>query len=222
MKPAVGTLIDVSGVISARSRFILLAISLALPAVAHAQEIDSVYRSYDWENDCRMVERDQSPEAAGMGVQLVCPGPQGLYLMLTEGDARISMDYGSTPDLGPWESFSPFNTVRETVEWRRQRRNGEMQPFATIHRWEVGPSYDYREVLVISTVATAPGEESCIVGVVDTTDTPEANVLARAVADRYAADFVCGNAQARAFGHVGLDTPLPHRVVPRPDIPTGD
>ena len=74
----------------------------------------------------------------------------------------------------------------------------------------------------LSTIATTPGAESCIVGVIDTTDTPEANVLARAVADRYAADFVCGSAQPRAFGHVGLDTPMPHRVAPRSDVPSGD
>src|SRR6056297_2848651 len=104
-------------------------VALALPAAAHAQDIDSVYTSYDWDTDCRTLEQDLPPDEAAMGFRLVCPGPQGLYVMLTEGDARISMDYGSTQAFGPWESFTPFNTVHDTVEWRRQRLNGKMQPF---------------------------------------------------------------------------------------------
>ena len=197
-------------------------LALALPAVAHAQDIDSVYTSYDWDADCRTLEKDLPLEEAAMGFQLVCPGPQGFYLMLMEGDARISMDYGRTQVFGPRESFTPFNTVHDTVEWRRQRLKGEMQPFATIHHWDVGPSFDDREMLVISTVATTPDAESCMVGVIDTTDTPDANALARAVADRYAPGFVCGNAHARAFGFVRIDTPLPRRVPPHSNATTGD
>ena len=200
-----------------------LLIALALPAAAHAQDIDSVYTSYDWEIDCRTLETDLPPDAAAMGFQLVCPGRQGHYLMLTEGDARISMDYGSTPAFGPWESFTPFNTVHHTVEWRRQKLNGEMQPFATIHRWTVGPSHNDRELLVISKVPHPPTfTESCMVGFIDTARTPDANRLARAVADRYARHFVCGNARPRAFGYVSLETPVPRRVAPHQDRPTGD
>lgn len=197
-------------------------LALALPAAAHAQAMDSVYTSYDWDDDCRAVERDLPADAAAMGFQLICPGPKGLHLMLTDGDARISMDYGRTPAFGHWESFSPFNTVHDTVEWRRQPMNGEMQPFATIHRWTVGPGHNNREFLVVSTVANSPGTESCMVAFIDTTGTPDANVLARAVADRYAPGFVCGNARARGFGYVGLDTPVPRRVTPQPDTQTGD
>ena len=54
-----------------------------------------------------------------------------------------------------------------------------------------------------------------MVGYIDTTRTPEANRLARAVADRYARGFVCGNARPRAFGYVSLETPVPHRVAPQ-------
>ncbi|WP_297774552.1 hypothetical protein [uncultured Roseovarius sp.] len=200
----------------------LALLALALPAAAHAQDMDSVYTSYDWENDCRTLETDRPADEAGMGFRLICPGPNGLHLMLTDGDARISMDYGSTPAFGPWESFSPFNTVHDTVEWRRQPMQGEMRPFATIHRWSVGPSHDYREMLVVSTVAHASGTESCMVGFIDITDTPDANALARAVADRYAPGFVCGNARARGFGYVGLDTPVPRRATPHPVKQTGD
>ena len=191
-----------------------LLIALTLPGAAQSQTIDSVYTSYDWAEDCRTLEQDGPPEEVAMGFQLVCPGPDGMHLMLTEGDARISMDYGRTQAFGPWETFTPFNSVSDTVEWRRQPLDGEMRPFATIHRWIVGPSHNDREVLVISTVAASGDQESCMVAFIDTTDTPDANQLARAVADRYAPGFVCGNAQARGFGYVGLKTPVPRRVTP--------
>ncbi|MRU16846.1 hypothetical protein FDP25_15500 [Roseovarius sp. A21] len=195
---------------------------LALPTAVQAQGLDSVYTSYDWAEDCQMLAQDVPPDEAGMGFQLVCPGPNGMHLMLTKGDARISMDYGSTPEFGPWESFAPFNSVHDTVEWRRQPLNGEMQPFATIHRWIVGSAQDDRALLIISTVATSPGAESCMVGFIDTTNTPDANALAREVADRYAPGFVCGNARVRGFGYVALETPVPRRVPSHHNTATGD
>ena len=195
---------------------------LAIPGAAAAQQIDSVYTTYDWDTDCRTLEDNLPADEAAMSFRMVCPGPDGFYLMLSEGDARISMDYATTQRFGPWESFTPFNTVHDTVEWRRQRLNEKMQAFATIHRWDVGPSDDDREILVISTVATAPDAESCMVGVIDTATTPDANELARAVADRFAPGFVCGNAQLRAFGYVGLETPLPRRVPPHHETAKGD
>lgn len=191
----------------------LAALALAAPRAASAAEVDSVYRTYDWQNDCQLVD-DGGDEPPGMGAKLICPGPGGLYLMLADSDARISLDYGAAPVFGPWESFASFSTVHDTVEWRRQRINGRMQVFATIHRWIVGPDPSKREILVISTVAQDANTESCIVAYIDTTDTPNANRLARRVADRHAPGFVCGNARPRAFGYVGLDTPVPHRVTP--------
>jgi len=200
----------------------LALLALALPAAAQAQALDSVYTSYDWAGECRTLDQDVPPDAAGMGFRMICPGPDGMHLMLTDGDARISMDYGSTPEFGPWESFASFSSVHDTVEWRRQRLGGEMTPFATIHRWFVGPGDAARELLVISTVANAPSEESCMVGFIDTSNTTGANELARDVADRYAPGFVCGSARARGFGYVGVETPIPRRSPSYPDTATGD
>ena len=195
---------------------------LALPAAVRAQALDSVYTSYDWAEDCRTLDQDVPPDAAGTGFRMVCPGPDGMHLMLTDGDARVSMDYGSTPEFGPWESFASFSFVHGTVEWRRQRLNGEMTPFATIHRWFVGPGDAARELLVISTVADTPEGESCMVGFIDTSETEGANALARDVADRYARGFVCGHARARGFGCLGLETPVPRRVSPDTIETTGE
>ena len=106
-----------------------LLIALALPAAAHAQAVDSVYSTHDWTRDCRAVETDAPPDEAGMGGRLICPGPGEMHVMLSEGDMRMSMDYGRAPRFGPWESFASFSTVHDTVEWRRQPLGGRMRPF---------------------------------------------------------------------------------------------
>jgi len=196
-------------------RLAVFCAGLALAAPAAAQGTDSIYTTHDWQTDCRAVGTGQTADAPGMGGRIVCPGPDGLVLMLTDSDARVSLDYASAPRFGPWESFRGFSMVHDTVEWRRRPEAGRRVPFATIHRWFVGPDPDPREMLVISTVATAPGAESCMVGYVDATRTPDANALARQVADARAQGFDCGASPARAYGRVGLDTPRPSRVVRR-------
>ena len=163
----------------------MLLIALALPVAAHAQAVHNVYATPDWNRECRALGTDVPPEEAGMGGRLICPGPGEMRVMLSDGDARMPMDYGHTPRFGPWESFGGFSTVQDTVAWRRQPLSGRMRPFATIHRWFVGPGRGTREVLVIGSVATDAGNENCMVGYIDTTRTPEANRLARAVAHRY-------------------------------------
>lgn len=49
-------------------------VALALPAAAHAQDIDSVYTSYDWDTDCRTLEQDLPPDEAAMGGDLSARG----------------------------------------------------------------------------------------------------------------------------------------------------
>lgn len=203
------------GVISLRRLAVcaLACLGLLLPTAPGAETVDSTYTTYDWQHDCEVID-DGRDDAPHMGAKLICPGPDGLWLMLADSDARVSLDYGSARVFGPWESFASFNMVHETVEWRRQRLNGRMQPFATIHRWNVRRDDTEREILVISTVAENADTESCMVAYIDTTNTPRANRLARQVADRYARGFVCGNARPRAFGYVAPETPVPQRVTP--------
>mgnify|MGYP000249806876 CR=1 FL=1 len=89
-------------------------LALVLPVQAGAQEVRSLYTTHDWQTDCTAPDTDRPADEAGMGGRLVCPGPAGLSLMLAEGDARVSMDYGSTPEFGPWESFASFSFVHGT------------------------------------------------------------------------------------------------------------
>jgi hypothetical protein len=187
-------------------------VGLAPPAAAQA--VDSIYSTHDWAGDCEQIGQPADAAEAAMGANLICPGPDGMQVMLADGDARMSMDYGRQTDFGPWESFRAFNEVHDTVEWRRQRLEDRMVPFATIHRWTVWHGAEERQMLVISTVANGPVQESCMVGYIDAAATPDANQLARSIADRLAPGFVCGNARARGFGYIDLYTPVPHRVAP--------
>ena len=90
----------------------------------------------------------------------------------------------------------PFNQTNDTVEWRLSGG----RPFATILRWFIensnpdtgAPDEAHRgQVLVVSRVAQ-PGEGgACVVGYVDALANPNANEMARNVADTLAADFTC-------------------------------
>jgi len=182
--------------------------------VASADEeanLDSIYSTYDWQQDCTIVDASP-PEGPGAYAQLVCPGPKGLYLMLSDDDARISLDYADQAQFGPWESFQSFNDVSKTVEWRSATRGGDMVPFATIHRWMVGAGEQERQFLVINTVAYGPDAESCMVGYVDAGATQDANQMARRVADNVARTFRCGEDRPRAYGWVVPTTPKPTRA----------
>ncbi len=190
-------------------------LALGLPRALSAQEADSLYSTHDWARDCERVDQPASPEEAAMGARIVCPGPDGMRVMLADGDLRISMDYGRAARFGPWESFAAFSDVNTTIEWRRRMIDGRMTPFATIHRWTVGTDAAARELLVVSTVARDPDGESCVVGLVDATATEGANAVARELADRKAAQFTCGADRPRAYGRVTFDTPLPRRNAPR-------
>lgn len=174
-------------------------------------EVDSTYWEYDWETDCTVIDASP-PEGPGAYAQLLCPGPGELHLMLSDDDGRISLDYTKYPQFGPWESFQTFNDVARTVEWRGQRLNGDMVPFATIHRWFVGAGEQQHQFLVVNTVAHAPDAESCMVGYIDASNTPDANKMARRVADKIALGFRCGEDRPRAYGWVDPTTPRTTRA----------
>lgn len=193
---------------------LLCAAGLGLGSSAVADDktgVDSIYTNYDWQVDCTVIDASP-PEGPGAYAQLLCPGPGGLHLMLSDDDGRISLDYTKQPQFGPWESFQTFNDVATTVEWRGQHLDGDMVPFATIHRWFVGAGDLQRQFLVVSTVAYDPGAESCMVGYIDATNTPDANKLARRVADQVTADFRCGEDRPRGYGWVDPTTPMPIRA----------
>lgn len=81
----------------------------------------------------------------------------------------------------------------DVIEWRSAGEGAA--PFATIHRYRFPDMEDFsraREILTVTALRAGAAPESCHAGYVDATDLAGANALARELADRLSASFVCG------------------------------
>jgi hypothetical protein len=115
-------------------------------------------------------------------------------------------------DLASSQTFPAFNDVyKGTVEWRLEKSaNGKLRPFATILRWNVMVGSDTPgqnggikvsgQALVVTRLG--PGGV-CHVGYVDARANPDANDLARKLADERARTFKCGKDKRIVVGKSG-------------------
>jgi hypothetical protein len=149
-------------------------------AAAAAQPITSRYTILD-PHRCRTIEA--IPE--GDSVRQLCPGLAGIPLFVNEGDGRSEIDAGI--DDGRWESLAPFNTIGDRIEWRLAGG----RPFAIIYRLRVAASAEYpaQSSLIVEAIGRR-GAPGCRLGVVDGA-LPDANLRARALADRQARGVRC-------------------------------
>jgi hypothetical protein len=192
-----------------------LALALALAAsvtVAPARAApDSAYSTIAWDTGCTVIDQPAPDEPGGWAV-LRCQGLAGVPVVVSDSDGRMSVWYGQGGEgHRGWASFTGFNEVNDTIEWRGIVGSGQ-GPYAAIHRWFVDDGRQgggKRQVLVVSTVAMAPGEVSCPAGYVDANANGNANVLARQVADQVARGFRCGRQQAMYHGLTTAATPTP-------------
>jgi hypothetical protein len=163
---------------------LLLLPPLCGPAAAQSGAgTESAYTTFDIDK-CRHT-RGQAPYA-------------GVPVWLAQGDERMFVSFGrkAADEPAASETFPGFNDVTKgTIEWRLARSpNGTAQPFATILRWNVrlNPADDaqpHSPVLVVTRLG--PGGV-CRVGYVDARAIPDANALARKLADERARGFKCG------------------------------
>lgn len=184
-------------------RVAIMALAIAaLPKAILAN--DSVYTDLDLDN-CQTLAEDP------MGVSLKCKGYRGEPVYFKEGDLRQSVFYGRVDQElidGGFESFAAFNHVNTKVEWRL---GDDGKPFAAILRWFIdnpgpdgGSTRESRgEILVVSRVGTADYGGSCMVALVDAKANPDANALARQMADDTASDFACGMQEPEWAGKRG-------------------
>lgn len=181
--------------------------SLLLPA-GMAVAAESLFTKLDLDS-CKTLDEQDG------GVVLSCPGLKAIPVTYKEGDLRASVFYGPLSDAyrnEAFETFSAFNTVNSTVEWRLE----DKRPIAAILRFfisnanpETGEPDEKRkgQVLVISKVAGPKTGRSCVVGMVDALAEPDANEKAHQVADLVAPVFLCGINQPRYFGARGETAP---------------
>lgn len=191
--------------------FILAALA-AGPAAANS----SAYTKLDLDN-CKKLS---SGEAGG---RMKCAGYKSYPVYFAEDDLRQSLRYGpAAKDLieDSFETFAQFNNVNITIEWRL---NDTGKPIAAIQRWftdnpdpNTGASSPKTagQVLVVSRVAQPDDGLSCVVGYVDALANPNANDLARKLADHNADDFACGYKEPMWVGTKGPKAGTPSNHLP--------
>ena len=93
--------------------------------------------------------------------------------------------------------------MRATVEWRLEKQpTGKTRPFATILRWNVRAEGDVMRSTGRALVVTRLGPGGvCHVGYVDARANPDANELARRIADEHARTFRCGKDKRIVLGN---------------------
>jgi hypothetical protein len=194
----------------------LIAILLA-PVPGHAN--DSAYTDLDTDR----CERLSPDNAEGGFILLKCRGWEDHPVYLKEGDLRQSVLYGHPGPAyidGAFESFGPFNTAGDRIEWRLGPGG---KPIAAILRWfifnadpatgETSPAFR-GQVLVVSKVADKE-KEGCVAGYVDALANPQPNLIARRIADTQAGDFRCGTDRPAYHGTKGPLATDPTRSLPQ-------
>ena len=188
-------------------------LALACLSAPAAAQIESVYTSFD----ARKCRHEKGREVEDYGSWL-CPGYQNLRVLLSAGDQRMYVTFGpwKKDALAAAQTFPGFNDVYQgTVEWRIDTSGAKPKPFATILRWNIvtptdrdnatGPIKPSGRALVVTRLG--PGGV-CHVGYVDAKANPDANALARRIADENARTFKCGKDKRIVLGKVGdLDMP---------------
>lgn len=172
---------------------------------ADAQSMSSTYTSAA-PKDCRQIGK---PSDLDGSTTRVCPGKDGLVVLIAEDDLREIVSVGRNrkqaaeePAANVW--FAPFNSSESTVEWRA----AGAKPFATIQRWHIADSTDpdrqgrpnTKALLVVTRLPPGP---VCHVAYVDAIANPTANELARKAADDFARGFTCGKDKVKIIGTSG-------------------
>jgi hypothetical protein len=172
---------------------------------ANAQSVGSTYTSTA-PKDCRQIGK---PSELDGGTTRVCPGKDGLVVLIAEDDLREVVSVGRNrkqaaeePAANVW--FAPFNSSETTVEWRTTGA----KPFAMIQRWHIADNGDpdkqgrpnTKSMLVVTRLPPGP---VCHVAYVDAIANPTANELARKAADDFARGFACGKDRVKIIGAPG-------------------
>lgn len=172
---------------------------LAIEA-AFAQGYESAYTTLDL-GQCQQQPLD--PEDSVGGGVWWCQGYGGMPVRVAEGDLRYLVSFGANAATEPaaGQTLPQFNRIHTTLEWRLATNpaDGRRYPIATILRYFTDSGTGREGQVLVVTKLGGPGQV-CHVGYVDALLNPEANVLARQVAEAGAAQFVCGRHQPTYYG----------------------
>lgn len=133
-------------------------------------------------------------ETSDFGSVWACPGYKGYPLRIAEGDLRffVSYGFGAAEEPAAEQTLPPFNYLGPKIEWRLSNASGTFVPVATIVRYftqnatdEGGPE---GQVLVVTQLGEG---KTCQIAYIDAVANPDANELARKVADEKAGTADC-------------------------------
>ncbi len=152
-----------------------------------ASELQSQYTDLDF-SQCTVIESDDT------GSLRACPGYKGIPVMVAEGDLRMFVSYGltSTVEKAAEQTPPPFNRLGSKIEWRLSTASGVRRPIATILRYFTQRETGDTEGQVLVVTRIEPGA-TCQIAYIDALANPDANTLARQLADERAANFDCAN-----------------------------
>ncbi|HEY4201216.1 MAG TPA: hypothetical protein VGM83_11705 [Devosiaceae bacterium] len=162
---------------------------IALPFPAFATGYISAYTDLDTAQCSVLVADDFSTSYA-------CPGYKGMPVWVTEGDLRFMVSFGfGAPDAkAATQTPPPFNTIGSKIEWRLSNEAGGFAPIAAITRYKLdadeAQGRPEGEVLVVTKISP---EATCHIAYIDARANPNANEMARQVADDKAKSFDCAN-----------------------------
>ncbi len=149
----------------------------------------SAYTAFDLEA-CRVT----GESSEGASVDYACSGRAGVPIFVHLGDGRLDIDAGV--DGEEFTTIGAFNELGERLEWRMK----DGSPFAVIFRYrDVAPQSDGRTVIGVEKIGQA-GKPGCRVAQI-AGETPDANRVAREIADTRARDFRCGIDEMRVVGN---------------------
>jgi hypothetical protein len=176
-------------------RFLIAFLALTASAAARAQTgapVESAYTEYD----ARACRHTAGEAVEDYGTWL-CPGYRGVSVWLHAGDQRMYVSFGpdAADEPAAGETIAHFNDAyKGKIEWRLERLpGGKTRPFATILRWNYMMDVDDRQARGRMLVVTRLGPGGvCHVGYVDARTNPDANELARELADADSRSFRCG------------------------------
>ena len=188
------------GIAFAAMSVIVLASAGLSPAAG--QSVSRVYTTFDTKSCRHTPGRDAEDYGSWR-----CRGHAGVEVVLGAGDQRLRVSFGRNAAREPAarQTFPAFNSVYSgTIEWRIERApDGKPRPFATILRWNVKLETDQRDATGRVLVVTRLGPGGvCHVGYVDARANPDANALARRIADESARTFRCGRQKRIVLGKV--------------------
>lgn len=149
-------------------RFVLSSLIAAAVLTGGGAQAASTYTKID-DAKCETLETYEDG-----GVELRCPGLDGLDVFVSEGDARLDVDYGFMGET--FETFSAFNNIGDTVEWLSNARG---VPEAAIIRYFISVDGREAQALVVSRINTE-SQDGCVIGVVDA-KLEQANGMARGI-----------------------------------------